>query len=85
MNQALSIILHRIIGSFVTGLFQNILEQTKALVLVFVFVLVDVQAMTQKSLLSRFLHVHPALHCRVIFSLFSFVIWKCVEAEGLWR
>ena len=65
------------------GLFQNIQEPTKALV--FVFVLVDEQAMTQKSLLSRFLHVHPALHCRVIFSLFSFVIWKCVEAEGLWR
>ena len=31
-------------GSFVTGLFQNILEQKKALVLVFVFVFVDEQA-----------------------------------------
>ena len=45
-NQALSITLHIIIGLFVTGLFQNIQEQTKALVFVFVFVfvLVDEQA-----------------------------------------
>ena len=46
MNQALSITLHIIIGSFVTGLFQNIQEQTKALVFVFVFVLVYEQALT---------------------------------------
>ena len=40
--------LHRIIGSFVTGLFQNIQEQTKALVFVsvFVFVFVDEQALS---------------------------------------
>ena len=38
--------LHRIIGSFVTGLFQNTKERMKALahVFVFVFVLVDKQA-----------------------------------------
>ena len=42
MNKALSIALHRISGLFVTGLFQNIQEQMKALV--FVFVLVDEQA-----------------------------------------
>ena len=42
------IALQRIIGSFVTGLFQNIQEQTKALVFVFefVFVLVDEQAIS---------------------------------------
>ena len=33
-------------GSFVTGLFQNIQEQTKALVFVFVFVLVGEQAVS---------------------------------------
>ena len=46
MNQALRIALHRIIGSFVTGLFQNIQERMKALVFVFIFVLVDEQAIT---------------------------------------
>ena len=45
MNQALSITLHRIIGLLVITLFQNIQERTKALVFVFVFVLVDKQAM----------------------------------------
>ena len=43
------LVLHYIvIGSFVTGLFQNIQERTKALVFIFVFdfVLVDEQAMT---------------------------------------
>ena len=48
MNQALSITLHTFFGSFVTGLFQNIQEQTKALV--FVFVLVDEQAITEFSI-----------------------------------
>ena len=45
-EMAISIMLHRIIGSIVTGLFQNIQEQMKALVFVFVFifVLVDEQA-----------------------------------------
>ena len=48
-NQALSVRLHRIIGSFITGLFQNIQERTKAMVLVFVlvFVLVDEQAINE--------------------------------------
>ena len=41
----------RIIGSYVTGLFQKIQERTKALVLVFVFVLVDEQAISIVSLL----------------------------------
>ena len=40
MNQALSLMLYRIIDSFVTGLFQNIQEQMKALVFVFFFVFV---------------------------------------------
>ena len=43
MNHALSIILHTIIGSSVKGLFQNIQEQMKAFVLIFVFVLVNEQ------------------------------------------
>ena len=38
-----------IIGSFITGLFQNIQERTKALV--FVFVLVDEQAISQKTVI----------------------------------
>ena len=38
--------LHRIIGLFITGLFQNLRERTKALVFVFVFVLVDEQALS---------------------------------------
>ena len=47
-EQAISITLHIIIGSFVTGLFHNIQERTKALVFVFVFVfvLVDEQAIS---------------------------------------
>ena len=44
--------LHIIIGSFVTGLFQNIQEQTKALV--FVFVLVDEQAIIVDKLIFSF-------------------------------
>ena len=41
--------LHIIIGLFVTGLFQNIQEQTEALVFVFVFILilVDEQAINK--------------------------------------
>ena len=48
MNKALSIALHRISGLFVTGLFQNIQEQTKALV--FFFVLVEEQAINKKPI-----------------------------------
>ena len=58
----ISITLHRNIGLFVTGLFQNIQERTKALV--FVFVLVDEQAIINYFLqikISEFL-----LHCRCI-------------------
>ena len=49
MNQALSITLHRIIGLLVITLFQNIQERTKALVFVFVHVLVDEQAISSTS------------------------------------
>ena len=51
MNQALTYhTITRIIGLFFTGLFQNIQERTKALVLVlvFVFVLVDEQAISDQ-------------------------------------
>ena len=44
MIQALSMTLQRIMGSFDTSLFQNLQERTKALFFVFVFVLVDEQA-----------------------------------------
>ena len=40
-NHALSIILRRIFGLFITGLFQNKQEQAKALVFVFNFVFVQ--------------------------------------------
>ena len=52
MNQALSITLHMIIGLLVEGLFQNIQDRTKALVFVFVFVLVDELAISEKAVLS---------------------------------
>ena len=55
MNQALSITLHRIIGLLVITLFQNIQERTKALVFVYVFVLVDEQAIMQ--------HKHFSMQC----------------------
>ena len=46
LTMTLIITLQRIMGLLIAGLFQNIQEQTKALVLVFVFVLVDEQAIT---------------------------------------
>ena len=50
-------------GLFVTGLFQNIQEQTKALVFVFVFVLVDEQAITKTVRLTCEQSRIPLLPC----------------------
>ena len=62
--------LHRIIGSFVTGLFQNIQEQKKSLVFVFVFVLVDEQAISTRIPISSLLR-----HIRFLSIGFGSMDW----------
>ena len=60
--------LHRIIGSFVTGLVQNIQEQKKSLV--FVFVLVDEQAISTRIPISSLLR-----HIRFLSIGFGSMDW----------
>ena len=87
-NHALTIILRRIFGLFITGLFQNIQERMKPLALVFVFVLAHEQAISVFLPISHEVYKKISLELRTEKRQFTWLwtyLWFVLFETNLWQ